>query len=226
MKLSVALVTLSTHGQHGLVRHSLQLVQTAPRATTCVRYVTNKPHSAKGFGSQNDRGSVKNRTTGYTGEKALRRAANNFDRLRQTYGVEACRDVYVKSPLHSPTTYWFVGKIVAEPGIEPSQAALAQKRLIFDYARHELRPQNFAGKYQSALELWIAPGDSEMDVVRNIATLEPVLGNADSVSVALTSVGYNPEIYVGDEKIQGGLRVERDEEGRPIKPVFDVNESV
>jgi hypothetical protein len=35
-------------------------------------------------------------------------------------------------------------------------------------------------------------------------------------------VGYNPEIYVGEERVDGGLRVERDEWGRPAKPVFDV----
>jgi len=33
------------------------------------------------------------------------------------------------------------------------QAALSQKRLIFEYSKRELRPQNLGGKYASALEL-------------------------------------------------------------------------
>jgi hypothetical protein len=97
--------------------------------------------------------------------------------------------------------------------------------------------------YSKELEIWLAPADSEMDVVRNMVVLEPVRGSAadvvlpahqdenDNDDVVVTRsihtlMGYNPEIYVGDEITQGGLRVQRDEQGRPMKPVFDVNESV
>ena len=41
----------------------------------------------------------------------------------------------------------------------------------------------------------------------------------------MADVGYNPEIYVGDEREQGGLRIMRDENGHPIKPVFEINQS-
>ena len=36
-------------------------------------------------------------------------------------------------------------------------------------------------------------------------------------------VGYNPEIYVGEEQVKGGLRVVRDEEGRPVKDAFEIS---
>ena len=51
--------------------------------------------------------------TGHTGSgtKPLRQAANTFDFLRKEFGVEACRDVYVRAPLNDPQTFWFVGKI-------------------------------------------------------------------------------------------------------------------
>ena len=41
---------------------------------------------------------------------------------------------------------------------------------------------------------------------------------------SVKDVGYNPEIYVGEEQEKGGLRVVRDEEGRPVKPVFEIND--
>jgi hypothetical protein len=84
------------------------------------------------------------------------------------------------------------------------------------------------GKYASALEIWLAPADSEMDVAQNKVTLRPVVGSARTTlpdNFKAHCVGYNPEIYVGDEITQGGLRVLRDEEGKPIKPVFDVKQA-
>lgn len=183
-----------------------------------------------------------------SGSKALAKAANNFDRLRKAKGVEACNDVYVRSPLNCRKTFWFVGKIVHDLPSDTSssststdsaadrnennprhQAAIAQKRLILEYAKNQLRPQNLGGKYASTLELWLAPGDSEMNAVRNIDPLEPVKGSAADLdpSIAFSDlVGYNPEIYVGDEIQKGGLRIERDEQGRPTKEVFDINQSM
>jgi len=178
----------------------------------------------------------------------LRKAANAFDELRKRHGAETCcRDVYVKAPANSPTTSWFVGKLAFDPTITggddgdengdkdeiaaklPVWAAIAQKRLILEYASNELRPQNLGGPTNSkGLELWLAPGDSEMDIVQNKVALEPVTGSAADVPawLPLSSIGYNPEIYVGDERTDGGLRVERDERGQPIKPAFDVNQSI
>ena len=168
------------------------------------------------------------------GSKPLRQAALAFDRIRKAYGVEACRDVYVRSPLNSPTTFWYVGKVAFEPNSSVTTAenggigaCLSQKRVILEYSRQQLRPQNMSGKYAATLELWLAPGDSEMDVVQNKVPLQPVQGSAADLPDGFTvdTVGYNPEIYVGDELTKGGLRVERREDGYPVKPVFDVNQS-
>jgi hypothetical protein len=141
--------------------------------------------------------------------------------------------VYVRSPADSPTTYWFAGKIASSHGNGEEDetrfrhAALAQKRLILEYAKGELRPQNLSGPSRSPLlELWLAPGNSEMDVVQNKVDLVRVAGSASDLpeDLDLDTVGYNPEIYVGDEKVRGGLRVERDEHGRPTKPAFEVQQ--
>lgn len=216
----------------------------------------------QGFASSSPRDSSPSQSkqqqrTGYTGAKALRQSANRYDKFRQQTVVskqeeegpnnvhkkkllsDYHRDIYARSPLNSPTTFWFVGKVMLDPQYTRasnalfSSAILSHKRLILDYTKNQLRPQNFAlPKYQNTLELWFAPGDSEMDVVQNKIQLERVEVEGGTpasgipTTVPIDAVGYNPEVYVGDERAQGGLRVERDEEGRPIKPVFEVNESV
>jgi len=150
--------------------------------------------------------------SGYTGSgtKVLATAANNFDRIRKLFGKTATTDVYVRSPLNDESVFWFVGKVI---------------RMITDeYAKNQLRPQNMGGPYSSALELWSAPGDSEMDVVQNKITLVKIDGSSKDLREGfhVKDVGYNPEIYVGDEKEKGGLRVVRDAEGRPVKDAFDI----
>lgn len=196
-----------------------------------------------GFGSTSSSSTSNNNSnkvrtvSGFSGSgtKPLRVAANTFDRLRKEFGKECTNDVYVRSPLNDETTFWFVGKVATCLGPDcqgtfpptPQEAVLSQKRLILEYAKRELRPQNMAGPYEKSLELWLAPGDSEMDVVQNKITLEKVVGSTSSLpdGFRVADVGYNPEIYVGDEVTKGGLRVTRDTEGRPTKPVFDINES-
>lgn len=168
-----------------------------------------------------------------SGEKPLRIGANTFDAIRKDHGSECTHDVYCYSPLDDEETFWFVGKIAVRPGTAATaqQAALSQKRLIFEYAKRELRPQNLGGKYSTALELWLAPGDSEMDAVQNKphTILIKVEGTTSDLleDFSVKDVGYNPEIYVGDEVEKGGLRIKRDPlTGKPIKPVFEVNQSM
>lgn len=189
-------------------------------STSSAKIADNKLRSMSGFQG--------------AGTKPLRIAANTFDKLRTTYGIPACSDVYVRSPENDAQQYWFVGK-VARCTVQndlkgtsiptPEEAVLSQKRLILEYAKRELRPQNLGGPFAQSLELWLAPGDSEMDCVQNRISLTKVTGSASDLSegFSVADVGYNPEIYLGDERTKGGLRVLRDDQGRPIKSVFDTN---
>jgi hypothetical protein len=168
-----------------------------------------------------------------SGTKPLRQAANTFDALRKKFGAECCRDVYVRAPLNDEKTFWFAGKIAmtgSDSTITPEMAIWSQKRLILEYAKHQLRPQNLGGKFAAGLDIWLAPGDSEMEVVQNKIRLTKVEGSASDLPpgfLVKETVGFNPEIYIGDEIQKGGLRVQRDPNtGEPIKPVFDVNQSV
>jgi hypothetical protein len=189
------------------------------------------PATSQGTSNQALQGKVRT-VSGFSGSgtKPLRQAANTFDAIRKEHGTAACWDLYCKSPLDDPNRLWYVGKVAVVPNTAatPSQAVLAQKRIILEYSKRELRPQNLGlPKYADSLELWLAPGDSEMECVQNKVSLEKVKGSiadlVDDFSVA--HVGYNPEIYLGDEREKGGLRIARDENGDPIKPVFEVNES-
>jgi hypothetical protein len=143
-------------------------------------------------------------------------AANNFDRLRKLHGKSATVDVYVRSPLNDASTFWFAGKVIRHLRNEssderdddlhgaiyptPHEAVLSQKRLILEYAKNQLRPQNLSGRYSPGLELWIAPGDSEMDVVQNKVSLIKVEGSTRELreGFSVRDCGYNPEIYVGE----------------------------
>jgi len=171
-----------------------------------------------------------------SGTKPLRIAANTFDSIRSKYGRECTTDLYVRSPNNDKYLCWFVGKVARRLNHDDSElvgqtvptemeAVLSQKRIILEYAKNQLRPQNFGGPYSNYLEIWMAPGDSEMDVVQNKITLVKAIGSvgkdlSDGFHVA--DVGFNPEIYIGDEKMEGGLRVQRDEDGRPMKPIFEI----
>lgn len=202
----------------------------------------NKKSSTPGSGPA-DPTKVRS-VSGYTGSgtKVLASAANNFDRIRKLSGKDATTDVYVRSPLNDESTFWFVGKVIRMiekddddknnsdelAGTEyptEEEAILSQKRLVLEYAKNQLRPQNMGGPYSKKLELWLAPGDSEMDVVQNKVSLLPITGSTEDLREGfnVNDVGYNPEIYVGEEKEKGGLRVVRDAEGKPVKPVFEIN---
>ena len=213
------------------------------RLSLCL-YAKNKKSlkAPSGFGSSNNSNQKKAKiqtrsVSGHTGSgtKPLREAANTFDALRKDYGPQCCNDLYIRSPSNDPTLFWFAGKIArctddsklkgtTIPSVE--EAVICQKRLILEYASLQLRPQNLGGPYKNSLEIWIAPGDSEMDAAQNKVSLEKVVGSAKDIrdSFSMKDVGFNPEIYVGDEIEKGGLRIVRDEEGKPVKPVFSIND--
>jgi hypothetical protein len=134
------------------------------------------------------------------GTKPLRAAANAFDKIRHEFEKDCTSDVYCRSPDNDIETFWFVGKVAVRPetSATPDQAVISQKRLILEYAKSELRPQNFAGRYASTLELWLAPGDSEMDAVQNKVSLTKVDGSMSDLvdDFNVNDVGFNPEIYV------------------------------
>jgi len=171
-----------------------------------------------------------------SGTKPLRVAANTFDAIykESNRNPEIVVDVYVRSPSNDEEQCWFVGKVARRTMLENcdgssvptiEEALLSQKRLILEYAQH-LRPQNLGGPFSKNLQVLYARGNSELDVVQNKEPLTPLRGSTTkdiSSTFSVKDVGYNPEIYVGDEIKDGGLRVKRDKDGNPVKQVFEIN---
>ena len=58
----------------------------------------------------------------------------------------------------------------------------------------------------------MSPGDSEMDVIQNKVDLVCVAGSSRDLREGfhMKDAGFVPDIYVGNEKKDGGLRVVRD----------------
>ncbi len=153
------------------------------------------------------------------GTRPLRSAALAYDALKEKGCQRA--DVYIVNP-KSPANkdlFWYVGKVAFSGEATADDAISAQKRLILEHGR-ALRPGDLASE---RLQVWRAPGDSEMDVVRNLVTLTKA-GGCSGGEWDLEDVGFDPEVYVGDERTEGGLRVRRDPEtGEPLRKPFEVN---
>ncbi len=152
----------------------------------------------KGFGGEQQKkaigtGKVRSisRNAPGSGTKTLRAAANTFDKIYKKYGKTCAHDLYVRSPSNDANTFWFVGKLArqidedqcAGPAVPTLQeAVLSHKRLILEYAQ-TLRPQNLGGPFSKSLEVWVADGNSEMEVVQNkVRTLNALLMIITAVS--------------------------------------------
>lgn len=65
-----------------------------------------------------------------------------------------------------------------------------------------------------------------MDAVRNLVDLEESRNNKDDDGEDGGEgkiIGFNPEIYVGEEQHKGGLRVKRFSDGKVCGDTFEVN---
>ena len=82
-----------------------------------------------------------------------------------------------------------------------------------------LRPQELYPKWGS-LELWVAPGDSELDVAYcrphvQFTQMFQDLNGDDALQVRNVEVGFQGEVYENGEE---GFRTVRTGDGKPVKP--------
>lgn len=147
-------------------------------------------------------------------ERNVVRQNKNFLAIREAAGNELTNDLYCRDP--KSNIFWFIGKVARVSDVTVDQAVTRQWPMINEHASN-LRPIELfpARKF---LELWAAPGDSEMQVVYNDPNLifrkmERKINGADAVKN--TMVGYQGELYQAGEE---GFRTTRKEDGRPDKP--------
>ena len=153
--------------------------------------------------------------------KVLAKQSEIYDNLYKEHENNNHIDVYCR--LSISDTFYFVGKVNYIPTLTAINALLAQKNLIIEYSK-SLRPKDLAGPngMLGDIEIWYAPGNSEMNVAQNKIKLEgPLLGNEEDMLgiVKQKEIGYSPEIYQNGEI---GFRVQRDNLGNPIKSAFEV----
>ena len=145
------------------------------------------------------------------------RQHRNFVDIRTAGGPEMTLDVYSRKP--GDDVFWFTGKVARVSDVTPEQAVARQWSLIETHAAR-LRPIELYPS-RGRLELWTAPGDSEMDVAYNRPTVQFVqmkrpedgVGGLDAIKPGF--VGFQGEIYEGGEE---GFRTWRNDDGTPAKP--------
>ncbi|GMI47270.1 hypothetical protein TrCOL_g10558 [Triparma columacea] len=155
------------------------------------------------------------------GGGALRELALKYDEMVKDNDV-TLRDVYVLDKDHvDPSdggnigTFWFVGKFATRESGDA--VAPPDRATVYTHSKNLVLKL----RHSRSLSIFTAPGNSEMEVVRNLTPLTP-LPNSDTDGGGC-EVGFNPEIYIGDEQHKGGLRVKRYEDGSICANTFEVN---
>lgn len=142
------------------------------------------------------------------------RQHKNFVAIREAGGKELTNDVYIREP--NTEVFWFVGKVARVSDVTLAQAVSRQWPLIETHGAN-LRPiELFPGR--GSLEIWCAPGDSEMEVAYNNPDLvfTKMTREVDGANAVKNSfIGFQGEMYEGGEQ---GFRTWRKEDGTPAKP--------
>jgi hypothetical protein len=147
-------------------------------------------------------------------ERNVIRQNKNFLAIREAAGKELTNDLYCRDP--KSNVFWFIGKVARVSDVPVEQVVSRQWSLIETHASN-LRPLELFPA-RRCLELWTAPGDSEMQVVYNdpdliFINMERQVQGAEAVKN--TMIGFQGELYQAGEV---GFRTTRLDDGRPAKP--------
>ena len=148
-------------------------------------------------------------------ERNVRRSHENFLNLRNISGKEVCNDIYAKSPVRKEEM-WYVGKVAKISDVSLEDCIARQWNIIEMHATN-LRPIELY-PHRGRLELWSAPGDTELEVAYN----RPGLVMTKMKHYELTPkelknnvIGFQGEVYQEGEE---GFRSWRNEDGSPSRP--------
>jgi len=149
----------------------------------------------------------------------ISRQQRNYQAMTSVGGSETISDVYVRNP--SSQIFWYCGKVSRCTGTVTLEQSIQRQWYLIE--EHAARLRNLElGPHFGSLEIWTAPGNSEMDVAYNRphvkfekhprpATQEDV--DAVKKSVRLAEVGFEGEVYEGGEE---GFRAKRSDDGTPV----------
>ena len=156
----------------------------------------------------------------YTPQNIMRQH-NNWKDITDVGGTDTINDIYIRDP--NTSTFWYVGKVSRCTGtVSVEQAVQRQWHLIEQHAAR-LRQNELRSKYGS-LEIWVAPGNTELDVAYNRPNIKFTRVQRPSAqeevetlrkSIKNAEVGFQGDVYERDEE---GFRTERTDDGLPAKP--------
>ena len=123
-------------------------------------------------------------------------------------------DVYVRSA--GSEKFWFVGKSAApHDACEDAGAcsALVQKRLVLEHSKL----LQLSLKTAKDLQMWCAPGNSEMKVAQKLESLRPLDGiKGARDALPMDACGFEPEQYKkANGEVEQGFYVRLDDNGQP-----------
>lgn len=144
----------------------------------------------------------------------IQRQRTNFESIKTVAGKELINDVYARDP--DSETFWFVGKIAHVTDV-PLEKAIARQWSMIEEHSARLRPAELYPKW-GQLELWVAPGDSELDVAYckpEIVFLQMFRDVDGACDVRNVEVGFAGELYESNEE---GFRTVRTADGKAKMP--------
>jgi hypothetical protein len=148
-------------------------------------------------------------------ERNVKRSHENFLSLRNIGSKDVCNDVYAKSPV-AKEEVWYVGKIAKVSDVSLEDCVARQWNIIETHATN-LRPIELY-PHRGQLELWTAPGDTELDVAYNRPELKMTKMNKYEVTpqqLKNNMIGFQGEVYQEGEE---GFRSWRTADGGPARP--------
>ena len=149
-------------------------------------------------------------------------ATAGASRLVQKLPSAVRGDVYARAPPEEDgpsERLYFIGKVIAEVAA-PSASLAAQQTLVKEHARLYL-PDVFAAVTDEAMELWLAPGNTEMRVAQNEISLKQwAMPPADVELPAAGACGFEPETAPPPHMGTGAFSVRRDASGAPLAKPF------
>lgn len=146
----------------------------------------------------------------------VKRQHETFLAIRGAGGKEVTNDLYVRVP--SEDVFWYAGKVARVSDVSLKDCVARQWAMIERHACN-LRPIELF-PHRGTIQIWTAPGDSELEVAYNRPTLQmtrmfPPPRVLTTKDVKTSQVGFQGEVYQDGES---GFRTWRTEDGFPARP--------
>jgi hypothetical protein len=149
------------------------------------------------------------------------RQQGHYKMIREIADPDLYHDIYAGNPRDTSGVVWFIGKAARVSDVSVVHCIQRQWNLIVKHAIN-LRPMDLYTA-KNEMELWTAPGDSELEVAYNrpdliLQKIDKPNDNEEATAIANIPnimVGFQGEVYDAGEP---GFRTWRLPDGRPARP--------